>query len=161
MVCVQGRTKPPLHLPAWLMSLLSALLASMPSIRDGHEAEICTLTCRHLPWAQPLWLGGLAAAQGEGSVLEPPLAAASLCLHHGWEQNQGSEAFRIQGVSVHFAEHWDASSCCCRAASLHGSKSQCVFNWERVLLSKSICGVMAPEICPARGCLNPQPEIFL
>lgn len=65
------------------------------------------------------------------------LAAAPLCLHRGWEQNRGSEAFCVQGVSVRFAEHWDASSCCCRAAALCGSESWSVFNWERALLSKS------------------------
>lgn len=65
------------------------------------------------------------------------LAAAAFRSHRGWEQNPLSVAFCIRGVSVPSTKHGETSSHYCRAAAPRSNECCSVFNWERVLLSKS------------------------
>ena len=98
---------------------------------------MCTLICRQSPQYRPLLMQTLTGVPGEGLVLELSLAAAALRLHRGWKQNPISAVFCIQGVSIHCTKHSNTSSHYCRAAAPHSNECCSVFNWERVLLSKS------------------------
>lgn len=68
---------------------------------------------------------------------EPPLAAAAPRLHRGWKRNAGCVVFCVGGVSVRCTKHCNASSHYHGAAAPHSNECRSVFNWERVLLSKS------------------------